>query len=88
MLDQAPSTKSSARELLGNVAAVRFRYLDQDKHFHDNWPPEQSGGQALPRAVRMDLTMSQWGTISQLYVIPVQPAKQNQPPAKSQSAVK
>jgi len=74
-LDQAPDSKPTARAILTNVVAVHFRYLDKENHFHDNWPTEQSSGQALPRAVKIELTLSDWGSISQLYVIPAQPKK-------------
>ena len=79
VLDQAASTTFISRKLLATVTNAHFQYLDKDKRFHDNWPLSQSG-QPLPRAVKIELTLSEWGSINQLYVIPVQPKNQ---PAKT-----
>lgn len=82
VLDQAQGSKSRSRALLENVTSVEFQYLDKDNHFHQNWPTDQSEGQALPKAVKISLSISNWGSISQLYVIPVQTAKSAPPPPK------
>lgn len=69
VLDQAPGTRAHTRSLLENVSEVRFQYLDQEGRFQDNWPVEGQVSQQLPRAVRIILTISNWGKISQLYVV-------------------
>jgi general secretion pathway protein J len=85
-LDQAPQSQPHSRRLLTGVASVSFQYLDRDGRFHDNWPVEGEASQPLPRAVRVYLTISQWGKLSQLYVISAQARKTNQaPPAQTQT---
>ncbi len=71
-IDQTEKSKWLERRLLNEVQRVDFYYLDKDGKFHQGWPLENATDQALPRAVRVDLTLSKWGSISQLYVIPVQ----------------
>lgn len=68
-LDQAPETKVHSRILLNGVSELRFQYLDKKGHFQHNWPGEGESKNALPRAVRITMTISDWGKISQLYVI-------------------
>lgn len=75
VLDQAPQTQAHVRDLLEDVSEAHFQYLDKDNKFHDDWPVEGQDEQQLPRAVRIYLTISKWGTMSQLYVIAAQPAK-------------
>lgn len=72
VLDQAPSSQPYARRLLDDVTSARFEYLDKDGHFHGRWPVEGRSSEILPRAVRIYLTIADWGTISQLYVIAAQ----------------
>jgi general secretion pathway protein J len=79
-LDQAPDSKSRKRELLDDVTGLRFEYLDDKNKVHNEWPvPGQSSMQPLPKAVRVYLTFARWGSMSQLYVIPVQTQKQLPP---------
>jgi general secretion pathway protein J len=73
VLDQAPnSPKPSQREVLANVNAAKFEYLDDKHAAHGEWPVSGSSSQPLPRAVRITLTITDWGTIRQTYVIPAQ----------------
>ncbi|RDI38062.1 type II secretion system minor pseudopilin GspJ [Aquicella lusitana] len=74
-LDAAPDAKPHARTLLNNVEAARFEYLDQNGRPHAGWPVQGQTSQPLPRAVRISLTISQWGKLSQLYVISAEPSK-------------
>lgn len=71
VLDLAPDSRPRSRRLLGGVTAVRFEYLDKDKRFHKGWPIN-GDDQPLPRAVRVVLTLKDWGQISQLYLVPAQ----------------
>ena len=71
-LDQAPKSTVHKRVVLANAADVRFEYLDKDGRFHTNWPVKELRDQLLPRAVRVYLTIPNWGKMSQLYVIPSQ----------------
>lgn len=75
VLDQAPQTRSQSRVLLTNVNEARFSYLDQEGRFHDYWPLAEQSNQTLPKAVRIYLTISPWGKLSQLYVISAESTK-------------
>lgn len=85
VLDQSPQTKSEMRVLLSNVIEAHFRYVDKEGQFHNEWPTDEAENQALPRAISVNLTLSKWGTLSQLYVIPAQPISASSPPAMPQS---
>lgn len=82
-LDAAPQTTFVSRRLLNEVEAIRFQYLDKENHFHEVWPLLGASQQVLPRAVKVTITISQWGNLDQLYVIAVQPSQtspQSPPP--------
>ncbi|HTM63466.1 MAG TPA: type II secretion system minor pseudopilin GspJ [Gammaproteobacteria bacterium] len=73
VLDQSSnSPKPSQREVFANVSDVRFEYLDDKNVFHKDWPVSGNSNQPLPRAVRITLTIPDWGTVKQIYVIPAQ----------------
>jgi general secretion pathway protein J len=64
-LDQTPESRPHSRSLLADVTDVHFQYLDKEGHFLNRWQEKQQ----LPRAIRLFLTISNWGKLSQLYVI-------------------
>jgi general secretion pathway protein J len=73
VLDQAEkSPKPSQRLLLDTVTDAYFEYMDDKKKFHKDWPVNGVSNQPLPRAVRINLTVKDWGIIKQTYVIPAQ----------------
>lgn len=74
-VDNAPKAQSHERLLLSNVESVDFTYMDNNQHFYSSWPGGAQNKQPLPKAVRMVLTLSNWGRLSQLYVIPVTSTK-------------
>lgn len=74
-LDQGSPSQPNHRPLLFMVSLAQFDYLDEKGHFQGRWPPPERKGNALPRAVRAHLTISQWGEIKQLYVLPTQIGK-------------
>lgn len=85
VLDQAAnSPKPNQRQMLENVSDARFEYLDEKNVFRKDWPVNGSSNQPLPRAVKMSLTIAGWGTVRQIYVIPVQtetiPTTKAEPP--------
>lgn len=71
-LDQAPGSTSNSRLLLTNVSEGNFRYLSKDGKLYSKWPVEGANNQALPRAIQINLTITKWGALSILYVIPAQ----------------
>ena len=73
VLDQAAnSPKPNQRLVMDHVTNARFEYLDSKNVFHKNWPVQGLANQPLPRAVRVSLTIADWGTVRQIYVIPAQ----------------
>jgi len=69
MTDAAPKTKSQTRILLKDVHEVHFQYLNQKGRFVDQWPEKEEKSEALPRAVKIYLTIPKWGKLTQLYLI-------------------
>ncbi len=83
VLDQAPKSQSHARSILTGVTEEHFEYLDKNGRFYNEWPlhgQDRQDSQPLPRAVRVYLTLANEGTLTQLYVIPVQIKKTAQAP--------
>lgn len=76
VLDQAPKTKQYVKSLLKNISNVRFEYLDNQNRFHEKWPITGEANQALPNGVKISLTIENWGSLTQFYLIP---AKDNMP---------
>lgn len=79
-LDQAPQSQPRVRNLYTGITEASFQYLDKDGLFQNNWPPEEGQENALPRAVLIHLTMTQWGKMDQLYVISASNEFKQNPP--------
>lgn len=75
VLDQAPQTQARKRLLMTDVTAFGFEYLDKDKQFQNKWPVNSADRQRVPRAVKVTMTISQWGKITQIYMLPIQTGK-------------
>lgn len=71
VLDQTAKTLPSQRILLDSLSDLRFEYLDQQGKFTNNWPADGISQSALPRGVRIHLTIKNWGNITQFYLLPV-----------------
>lgn len=68
-LDAPPDAKPSTRLLLANARDIHFEYLDNDRVFQKSWPVSGKKQYPLPKAIRVFITIPNWGTISQLYII-------------------
>jgi general secretion pathway protein J len=79
VLDQAPETKAHERILLMNIMNAHFQYMDEGGRFRDAWPIEEDTAQVLPRAVKIYLSIGEWGEMTQLYLIPVHINKKENP---------
>lgn len=75
VLDAVPKTKAYMRNLIENVSDASFEYLDQQGHFRENWPMEKDTEQVLPRGVKINLTIKNWGRVTQFYLISAQDKK-------------
>jgi general secretion pathway protein J len=80
VLDRVSDQSLPSRRALLEVIDARFQYLDKEGRFHDNWPTQREAQEALPRAVKIELTFQGWGKLSQLYVISAQSSKAVPPP--------
>lgn len=80
VLDQAAkSPPPSQRLLIADVIDAKFEYLDDKKSFHYDWPPSGKSNAPIPRALRIHLTIKDWGTFTQTYVIPAENVVNNNP---------
>ncbi len=68
--DQADGIAAHERLLMPDVVDAKFEYLDQSGHFQANWPSHAQRAAAVPRAISLTLTIADWGTVTQVYVIP------------------
>ena len=68
-LDAAPGVETVKYPLLENVAEVRFRFLDEQKKWRNEWPPLSATKKILspPRAVEITIVSEQWGSIPRLF---------------------
>lgn len=76
-LDQTHTTKPDVKILLNSVLDLQFEYLDKNGHFQKTWPPLDQPRAILPLAVRVSLTLKNWGQINQLYIIAGQPVEKS-----------
>ena len=76
VLDQTAKTQPEKRVLYQGVNDLRFEYLDSEGKFQNNWPKE-NGQDALPVAIRVTLSLQNWGKISQLYLLKGQNVPKN-----------
>jgi len=77
VLDQSPHTQPVKRILLKHISDLRFSFLNQEGRFEKLWPSANDKQKTpLPRAVKIYLSVKKWGNITQLYLIPVEPAEQ------------
>lgn len=76
VLDQTQKTLPSYRTLLHSVTELRFEYLDSKGKFQNNWPIENQQQEPIPRAIRVTITLKNWGTLTQLFLMPQTPKPQ------------
>ena len=79
-LDLSRASEPLRKVILNGITQANFEYLDNDERFQNRWPPAgQNNNSEFPRAVRMVITLRDLGKMEQLYVIPVQPPKNQKP---------
>lgn len=83
VLDHTMKVNPDKRVLLSDVNDVRFEFLDNKNNFIPRWPSTNQQQSALPKAIRVIITLRDSGQISQLYVIPVQTPDQQTPEKNS-----
>jgi general secretion pathway protein J len=72
VLDRAQDTEPERSVLLTGVTGLRFRMLDDDREWHEDWPVTQGEGAlaTLPLAVEVMLDTERWGTLRRLVALP------------------
>lgn len=70
-LDAAPGVETIKLPLLDGVEEVRFRFLDKDERWHEQWPPLSATEKILepPIAIEITLDTEQWGSIPRLFAL-------------------
>lgn len=75
VLDRAPDSEALSQHLLPKISDIRWRYMDDKKQWHNQWPASYSTGDAsetkdaLPLAIEVTLQSEQFGEISRLVVL-------------------
>lgn len=67
-LDRKNDTKSEKRVLLEHIKQLNFGYLTAENQVQHNWSSLRDRG--LPRAIQVNLQLSDWGNMSLLFAIP------------------
>ena len=67
-LDRAQGMEAYETTLLEKIENVEFRYRDDKKKWHDQWPP-LSGAVAELTAIELMLELKDWGKITRLYQV-------------------
>jgi general secretion pathway protein J len=70
VLDRAPDSVAEVHPLLDGVKAMRLRHLDRAGAWHETWPPANDRSQPLPRALAVELTLSNDLVLSRIFALP------------------
>lgn len=71
VLDGAAADAVQTSRLLDQVESLQFRFLDGTGRWLDHWPPASDSPLArLPRAIELQLTVSGWGRLRRLFLLP------------------
>jgi general secretion pathway protein J len=68
VLDRAPASAAEVYPLLDNVRALRFRHLDAQGAWQDQWP--LTDAEPLPRAVSIELTLAEGLSVKRIFALP------------------
>lgn len=69
VLDQTAKSLPHARVLLDTLSEIQFEYLTSQGRYTNNWPDGASAS-ALPKGIRVHLTIKHWGKLTQFYLLP------------------
>jgi general secretion pathway protein J len=72
VLDRSTDTRPEPEELLDHVLQLGFRFLDDRREWHADWPPGARQGEeaSLPLAVEVTLELEDWGLVHRLVRLP------------------
>jgi len=72
VLDGAQESDWLEVEMLEQVEAMEFRFLDNQSNWHNEWPPYAPGGASSDmklKAVELKLTLVDWGELRRLWAV-------------------
>ncbi len=72
-LDRPQGLQPNEARILDEVSGLAVRFLDAQGEWHEQWPLPSDASQdspALPVAVELSVTLSDWGAITRLFRIP------------------
>ncbi len=72
VLDRIPKKEPQEEALLTGLKAVRFDYIDAKGQLQQKWPVPGKNPKQVPRGVKITVTYSMRGSVSQTYVIAAQ----------------
>lgn len=67
-LDRAPASSVEVYPLLENVSALRFRHLDAQGLWQEQWPITDA--EPLPRAISIELTLAEGLSVKRIIALP------------------
>ncbi len=73
VLDRAQDTQPDEQVLVENMVEFALRFLDQNREWQENWPPQSASGSGpagLPLAVEVKLELEDVGALSWLFRVP------------------
>jgi general secretion pathway protein J len=68
VLDRAPAASVEVYPLLERVSALRFRHLDAQGVWQEQWPVSEA--EPLPRAVSIELTLNEGPSVMRIFALP------------------
>lgn len=85
VLDRAQDSQTHQADLLQEITALRWRYLDAEGEWQTQWPAALANGPAtaqtlarLPRAVEVQFEFANWGELRRLFELPANPVIRNE----------
>ena len=69
VLDRVSTSKPAERVLLNNVSYLQWQFWGSDNRYYSNWPPANAPISVLPKAIKVSLTIKNWGTITRIWLL-------------------
>jgi len=77
VLDRSQASRPIRQPLVDGVSDLRFRFLDKDLEWHNEWPParrlETDKGEPWPVAVNVRLDSERYGLVERLFALVAAP---------------
>jgi len=70
VLDRAAGSSPEWQDLIGKIGSFRFRYLNAEGAWLEQWPPRDTPVEALPRAIEVRLALDDFGELRRVVALP------------------